>query len=694
MMTLESIVHTNERCIGCNKCIKVCSAIGACISVAEDGKAHIVVDGSRCVACGSCIDVCVHDAREYEDDTERFFEDLKRGERISLLLAPAFKANYPDRCETVLGGLKALGVRRIISVSFGADITTWGYLNYMEKYGFRGGISQPCPALVSYIEHYLPELIPKLFPVQSPLMCAAIYARNELHITDKFAFISPCIAKKIEIEDPHNEGLVQYNVTFEHLMRYAEEHHIEGPSARSEIEYGLGSFYPAPGGLADMARWFLGDSVFIREISGEKRMYEWLHANAEKIKNDATPFLFIDALNCEKGCICGTGVEPAKAESDDSLYELLKIREASKKTESGTAWSIPDSCEERLAQYNAQFAALDLEDYLRGYTDRSALCAYEIPTQAQAEEIFRGMNKLTEDSRRIDCTGCGYETCFQMATAIHNGFNRKENCIYYEKDMVRRLEVKSSMDLLTGLLNKVSFEELAQKALDERDEGEACSMFILDFDNFKSVNDKHGHQVGDEALRTFGSILRNGFREGDVIGRVGGDEFMILMRGAISGMGIAARCERLNEVLKLMKIRDAGGFSCSIGVAVDDGRSSFGELYQLADGALYEAKARGKACFVEWHARNVTPPDGEAVFLASHDPKLRERLKRRLGGFTYLEAGETTRALNEISLYRRYLKAIYMDYTMPDIAESALRAYIRSSPTFVGIPVFDAAQSV
>ena len=51
-------------------------------------------------------------------------------------------------------------------------------------------------------------------------MCAAIYARKEMGITDKFAFISPCIAKKIEIEDPHNAGLVQYNVTFEHLMKF------------------------------------------------------------------------------------------------------------------------------------------------------------------------------------------------------------------------------------------------------------------------------------------------------------------------------------------------------------------------------------------------------------------------------------------------------------------------------------------
>ncbi len=435
----DSVIYTNDKCIGCNKCIKVCSAIGACVSVEKDGKPRIDVDGNRCVACGSCIDACQHGAREFHDDTERFFADLAKGEEISLLLAPAFRANYPEEYESVLGGLKQMGVRHIISVSFGADITTWGYLNFIREHDFVGGISQPCPALVSYIERYLPSLLDRLFPVQSPLMCAAIYARKEMGIKDKFAFISPCIAKKIEIEDPHNAGLVQYNVTFDHLMRYVREHGISGPSVHSEIEYGLGSFYPTPGGLAENIKWFLGDEVYIRQMEGEKHLYEWLHKNEERIRDRKTPFLVIDALNCKNGCICGTAVNPDKAETDDALYALLDIREKSKKATAGDAWSRPDTPEERLKNYNAQFTHLHLEDYLRGYTDRSESCRYKEPDEKALEEIFLSMNKKDEASRHIDCTCCGYESCRQMAMAIYNGFNRKENCIYYEKAMVQEL---------------------------------------------------------------------------------------------------------------------------------------------------------------------------------------------------------------------------------------------------------------
>lgn len=433
----SSLVFTNDKCIGCNKCIRVCSCEGANVSKEyADGSNRIEVDGSRCVACGACFDVCEHNAREYNDDTERFFQDLKAGVRISLLIAPAFKANYPNEYEAVLGGLKDMGVNHLISVSFGADITTWGYLNYVQKNNFLGGISQPCPAVVRYIEHYTPELIPKLFPVQSPMMCAAIYARKQMHVTDKLAFISPCIAKKMEIDDPNNHGIITYNVTFNHLMDYVRKHNIRGSLKSDEIEYGLGSIYPMPGGLKENVYWFLGESVFIRQIEGEKHMYHFLEENKSRIANSQTPYLFIDALNCSAGCIYGTGCDAGKADDDNVLCNLLRIRESSKKNGLGSAWSKTSTPAKRLKQLNKQFSSLRLEDYLRKYTDRSAECRHSTPTTAQEDAIFKDMKKYTTAERNINCSCCGYDSCKQMAEAIHNGFSRKENCIYYIKKEV------------------------------------------------------------------------------------------------------------------------------------------------------------------------------------------------------------------------------------------------------------------
>lgn len=256
-----------------------------------------------------------------------------------------------------------------------------GYLNYINQYDFKGGISQPCPAVVGYIERYIPSLIPKLFPVQSPVMCAAIYAKKEMGVTDKLAFISPCIAKKQEIDDPNNGDYISYNVTFDHLMKYIKEHKISGPNCTDEIEYGLGSIYPTPGGLKENVYWFLGESVFIRQIEGEKHMYEYLEKNKNKIAEDKTPYLFIDALNCGQGCLYGTGIEPEKEENDDALYALLKIREECKKDKGMNAWAKKLSPKQRLKKLNKQFEHLKLEDYLRKYTDRSAQCTHQMPDE-------------------------------------------------------------------------------------------------------------------------------------------------------------------------------------------------------------------------------------------------------------------------------------------------------------------------
>lgn len=180
------LVYTNDNFVGYNKCISVCSCFGSMIARNVEGKNIIGVDGDKCIDCGACFDACEHNAREYHDDTDEFLQDLKKGEKISLLIAPAFTANYPNMYKKTLYKLKELGVNKMINVSFGADITTWAYINYIVKNKFMNGISQPCPAAVEYIEKYVPELIPKIIPVQSPMMCAAIYARKELGISEKW----------------------------------------------------------------------------------------------------------------------------------------------------------------------------------------------------------------------------------------------------------------------------------------------------------------------------------------------------------------------------------------------------------------------------------------------------------------------------------------------------------------------------
>ncbi len=247
----------------------------------------------------------------------------------------------------------------------------------------------------------------------------------------------------MEINDPVNGGYISYNVTFDHLMDYVRKNKVSGPAKKDEVEYGLGSIYPMPGGLKENVYWFLGESVFIRQVEGEKHMYHYLEKNKERIAKNMTPYLFIDALNCSSGCLYGTGCEAAKADSDAPLEALLKIREESKKNGKATAWGKKMTPAQRLAKLNKQFKKLNLNDYLRTYTDRSGQCTYQIPTLEEEQDIFAQMQKNTAEEQSINCSCCGYESCKQMAHAIYNGFNKKENCIYYIKKEVELQKEKA-----------------------------------------------------------------------------------------------------------------------------------------------------------------------------------------------------------------------------------------------------------
>nr|WP_297706087.1 [Fe-Fe] hydrogenase large subunit C-terminal domain-containing protein [uncultured Butyrivibrio sp.] len=456
-----SVVRTNENCIGCNRCIRSCSCIGANIAVAKDRGNIVEVDPKKCIGCGACIDACEHDAREYIDDVDTFFEDLKRGQKISVLIAPAFLANYPNDYSNYLGMLKKLGVNRFISVSFGADITTWGYIKYITERNFYGGISQPCPAVVGYIERYLPELLPKLMPVQSPMMCAAIYLKKYLGVTDKLAFISPCIAKKNEIDDPNNHGVVSYNLTFSKLVAYLEGHPVAGAMPYTdEIEYGLGSIYPMPGGLKENVYWLLGEDALVRQMEGEHHMYQYLQRNKDRIKNGRTAYLFVDALNCTNGCLYGTGVDNRKTMNENVFEQIQKIRANSKNDSRKSAWGRNITPQKRLAALNKQFANLNLEDFLRKYTDRSAECSYKIPTNAELEAVYKKLHKDTPEKRNIDCGCCGYETCYEMAVAMFNGFTHRHNCVHHIKD--RAYEEKDKALQLSEEVQRVQ-EEMGKK---------------------------------------------------------------------------------------------------------------------------------------------------------------------------------------------------------------------------------------
>ena len=440
------LIYANDNCTGCNKCVRDCPVLIA--NVATDA-GKVIVDSEKCIACGACFDACEHNAREYQDDTKSFFTALEAGKKISVILAPAFLANYPHEYKKVLGYLKEKGVNHIYSVSFGADITTWGYLKYITEHQFLGGISQPCPAVVNYVEKYIPELLPKMMPIHSPMMCMAIYIKKYLKCDDELAFISPCIAKKTEITDPNCYGYVKYNVTFKKLFETIGNKYQGCKEYEDELEYGMGALYPMPGGLRENVEHFLGKEQVVRQVEGEKEAYRYLHEYLEK--NKRQPFM-VDILNCSKGCIYGTATE-LERNTDDVMLTLSDMRNKTanagadakrglfgKKTKNGSPWdeSVPEK--DRLVNLMKAFEDLDINDFVRKYTNKSV--EIKEPAEHEMQEIFASMNKTDAASQKMNCESCGYSSCRNMARAIYNGVNVKENCVHYVKSVAENEKEK------------------------------------------------------------------------------------------------------------------------------------------------------------------------------------------------------------------------------------------------------------
>lgn len=164
--------------------------------------------------------------------------------------------------------------------------------------------------------------------------------------------------------------------------------------------------------------------------------------------------------------------------------------------------------------------------------------------------------------------------------------------------MARRLRKIAATDPLTGVANRRSIEWRGQRLLDwARAEDQPFAVALLDVDHFKLVNDQHGHQAGDAVLVRLAAACRDALRQGDVIGRIGGEEFVLLLPGA--GIEPARDvAERLRSAVATLKLDDVApdlAVTVSLGVTVSQvGDGEFGTLVERADRALYRAKAAGR----------------------------------------------------------------------------------------------------
>ena len=209
---------------------------------------------------------------------------------------------------------------------------------------------------------------------------------------------------------------------------------------------------------------------------------------------------------------------------------------------------------------------------------------------------------------------------FSYQPLANGGWTEVVKDITLARRNAQRMEYLAKRDRLTGILNRGEFVELLETKVYLQSKFDKVVLFIIDVDDFKSINDTRGHLVGDAVLRTVAKKLGSCARENDIVGRIGGDEFAVLLSTNCDDSEIQAIAERLRaECAKPISLSDGSvSATVSIGYCIAKSRiADSDELLRNADLALYDAKRGG---------RNEARP-----YYAALDEAHRKRLKLEAG---------------------------------------------------------------
>lgn len=272
------------------------------------------------------------------------------------------------------------------------------------------------------------------------------------------------------------------------------------------------------------------------------------------------------------------------------------------------------------------------------------------------EELLSGM-PYSENSMRIAREDGTYIWCRIQSTLQRDLKGRPARVIGIitdvDKEMREREKLKAlaQQDSLTGIYNRGAVQAQIQRCVVSAAPDDWCALLILDVDNFKQINDVYGHLSGDVMLKDIAAELKNIFPHDSVIGRVGGDEFAVLLCHVKDKATIEQKADQVLLAFRRLLPGGMEAISCSIGIAIapEDGRDFTG-IYKAADLALYQAKRQGKNRYSFYKQSCL---EGGMTFAADRDPDLGEDMAAccSLVGFVFgiLSQGQDIRhSVNQV----------------------------------------------
>ncbi len=397
-----------NECHDCYKCIRECPVKAIKI---EDGHASVIPE--RCIACGNCVKACPSNAKRVRNDIDKAKNLILAQKDVYVSLAPSWRASFENSAEKMIAVLKRLGFKDVSETALGAQevsIKTAQMLNNTEHGLF---ISSACPVIVDYIRLYMPEFTKYITPIGSPLMTHSKLLKETYGDDISIVFIGPCIGKKNEVT---YSGLFDVALTFEELRMWINDEIIDISKIAKDKRYQFvpesayeGTLYPIDGGMNEtIKKSGVNSNVQLIEVCGLQALQRALK-NLDVEKLDKT--IFIEALACEGGCVGGPCISSEKA----GIVMVSDILTKEKKRD-----KIPDE-PKVVVNYDIQPKKVVHSDY-------------------PLEDILATLKKIGKHTvdDELNCGGCGYATCRDLAKALLDGDAEPSMCVSYMRKIAMR----------------------------------------------------------------------------------------------------------------------------------------------------------------------------------------------------------------------------------------------------------------
>lgn len=547
-----------DSCVTCLACVRVCPADAVAV---EDARVWIVDEA--CTRCGLCLPACPHEAIVAAGDADKALE-LALGGRAVLILSVESAAHFhPNTPEQIVNACYAAGYRKVHRGVLGDELVAKEYLELWADKGWGTLIRSTCPVIVETVRSQYPELIPYLAPVATPIAAEARYLKQLYGTATPIVYAGVCLTEG----GPEVDAAITF-VELEGVFKRRNVKVAGQPAYFSRIPEERRRYWSTAGGLPlEMLREERHSSRRFRKVRGLGQ----LDAIARAVSVDRIELGFVDILPCE-GCLDHPLLGPKE--------ELFRRREIVGATEPARAAAtvLAEGVEIRVG---AVFAL-----------QRNGS---EPPPEA-VEDVL-GQIGLAPNGRPWDCGACGYVTCREFAVAAAQGRTTLRSCPPYLDRQATTAQQQAAVDALTGLASfRVLRDRLAHEVARSRRTGERFGVLFLDLDAFKEVNDRFGHEAGNEVLRQTARVCRAHIRTTDVAGRYGGDEFVVVLAGT-GRDGARMVAEKVRKSVEDVGGRlgyPAGVVSVSIGVAEYRPDREDEDVLVAADRALYRAKGAGR----------------------------------------------------------------------------------------------------